>query len=73
MGNEFSLCNTQVGMESGILKKKWVGDKGLDAKENRQTTTNNNSYSEGSSVVGGVTPGDPAVGKEVCFLVQGYL
>lgn len=42
MGNEFSLCNTQVGMESGILKKKCVGDKGLDAKENQQTTTTNN-------------------------------
>lgn len=34
-----SVCATLgVGLESGLLEKKWIGDKGLDAKPNQQAT-----------------------------------
>ena len=42
------LCNAQVGMEFGILRKTWIGDKGLDAKQNWPTNSNKSATLRGA-------------------------
>lgn len=67
-----SVAEQWLGMESGILERKWGGDKGVTEKQNQATKQQHRiDYLDRRCVVGGTTSGGPAVGAGVCFLVQG--
>lgn len=67
-----SAAEQQLGMESGILERKWGGDKGVAEQQNQATKQQHQiDYLDMRRVVGGTTSGGPAVGAGVCFFVQG--